>query len=69
MARDLMMWADPLRGLLERVGPENRDFLGPEMATSEAVFWIRIRRIRNKASWIQIRFRNSELRIRIQTIY
>ncbi len=28
--------ATSLRGALEGVGPENRDFLGPEMATSEA---------------------------------
>jgi hypothetical protein len=27
------MGASPLQGPLERVGPENRDFLGPEMAT------------------------------------
>jgi hypothetical protein len=27
---------DPLRGALEGVGPENRDFFGPEMATREA---------------------------------
>jgi hypothetical protein len=27
------MGANPLQGPLEGVGPENRDFLGPEMAT------------------------------------
>ncbi len=30
------MRANPFREPLEGVGPENRDFLGPEMATSEA---------------------------------
>ncbi len=28
--------ATSLRGALEGLGPENRDFLGPEMAASEA---------------------------------
>ncbi len=32
----IFMWANPLRGLLKGVGPENRDFFGPEKATSEA---------------------------------
>ncbi len=38
MARDVMilMRANPLQGSLEWVGPENRDFLGHEMATSES---------------------------------
>ncbi len=27
---------NPFRGPLELVGPENQDFWGPEMATSEA---------------------------------
>ena len=31
-----LMGANPLQGPLEGVGLENRDFLGPEMATSEA---------------------------------
>ncbi len=37
MARDviILMRANPFRGPLEGVGPENRDFLGPEMTTSE----------------------------------
>ncbi len=37
MTRNVMilMRANPFRGPLEGVGPENRDFLGPEMATSE----------------------------------
>jgi hypothetical protein len=35
-----------LRGPLEGVGPENRDFLGPEMATSEAsAIWALIQKI------------------------
>jgi hypothetical protein len=29
--------ATSLRGALEGVGPENRDFLGPEMATGETI--------------------------------
>jgi hypothetical protein len=39
MARYVMVLrrATSLRGALEGVGPENRDFLGPEMATSEAI--------------------------------
>ncbi len=38
MAWDVMilMGANPFRGPLEGVDPENQDFLGPEMATSEA---------------------------------
>ncbi len=32
----LLRRATSLRGALEGVGPENQDFLGPEMATSEA---------------------------------
>ncbi len=34
MVRDkmILMWANPFRGPLEGVGPENRDFLGPENA-------------------------------------
>jgi hypothetical protein len=32
----VLMRATSLRGALEGVGPENQDFLGPEMATSEA---------------------------------
>ncbi len=37
MARDVMilMGANPFQGPLDGVGPENREFLGPEMATSE----------------------------------
>ncbi len=37
MARDVMilMRENPFRGPLEGEDPENRDFLGPEMATSE----------------------------------
>ncbi len=31
----ILMGANPIRGPLEGVGPENRDFLGPEMTTSE----------------------------------
>ncbi len=33
MAIWILMAANPLQGPLEGVGPENRDFLGPEMAT------------------------------------
>jgi hypothetical protein len=38
MARNVMilMRENPFRGSLEGVGPENRDFLGPEMAMREA---------------------------------
>ncbi len=38
MAMDVMIWmrANSLQGQLEGVGPKNWDFLGPEMATSEA---------------------------------
>jgi hypothetical protein len=38
MAWDIMILVreNPFRGPLEGVGPENRDFWGPEMATSEA---------------------------------
>jgi hypothetical protein len=38
MTRNVMilMRATPLRGPLEGVCPDNRDFLGPEMAMSEA---------------------------------
>jgi hypothetical protein len=38
MDRDvlILMRANPFRGPLEGAGPENRDLLGPEMATSEA---------------------------------
>jgi hypothetical protein len=32
----ILMRANLLQGGLEGVGPENRDFLGPEMGTSEA---------------------------------
>jgi hypothetical protein len=32
----IFMRENPFRGPLEGVGPENRDFFGPEMATSEA---------------------------------
>ncbi len=32
----IFMGTNSIGGLLEGVGPENRDFLGPEMATSEA---------------------------------
>ena len=32
----ILMWANQFRGPLEKVGPENREFFGPEMATSEA---------------------------------
>jgi hypothetical protein len=32
----ILMGANPFRGPLEGVGPENRDFFRPEMATSEA---------------------------------
>ena len=31
-----MLRANPLQGPLEGVGPESRDFMGPEIATSEA---------------------------------
>jgi hypothetical protein len=31
-----LMWANPFRGPLEKVCLENREFLGPELATSEA---------------------------------
>ncbi len=31
----ILMWANPFPGPLEKVGPENQKFLGPEMATSE----------------------------------
>ncbi len=36
MAQDIMilMRSTPLRGPLEGVGPENQDFLGPEMAAA-----------------------------------
>jgi hypothetical protein len=38
--------SEHLRGPLEGVGPENRDFLGPEMATSEAsAIWALIQKI------------------------
>ncbi len=38
MARDVMilMGENPFLGPLEGVGPENRDFLGPEMTTAKA---------------------------------
>jgi hypothetical protein len=38
MARDVMilMRAIPFRGPLEGVGPESRDFLGPEMVTTSS---------------------------------
>jgi hypothetical protein len=36
MARMILMRANPFRGLLKGVGPENPDFLGPEMAMSKA---------------------------------
>jgi hypothetical protein len=38
MAQDviILLWANPFRGPLEAVGPENYDFLCPEMAMSEA---------------------------------
>ena len=38
LMRDIMilMRENPFRGPLEGVSPENRDFLGPEMAMSEA---------------------------------
>ncbi len=32
----LLMKANPLQGPLKVAGPENQDFLGPEMVTSEA---------------------------------
>jgi hypothetical protein len=32
----ILMWANRLQGPLEGVGPENREFSGPEMATSKA---------------------------------
>jgi hypothetical protein len=32
----ILMRANPFRGQLEGVGPENQDFLGPEMAKGEA---------------------------------
>jgi hypothetical protein len=32
----ILMQANPLQGPWKGVGPENFDFLGPEMATSEA---------------------------------
>ncbi len=32
----ILLWENPFRGPLEGVGPENRDFFGPEIATSEA---------------------------------
>jgi hypothetical protein len=32
----ILMRANPLQGPLEGVSPNNRDFLGPEMGTSEA---------------------------------
>jgi hypothetical protein len=32
----ILMQANPLQGPLRGVVPENQDFLGPEMATSEA---------------------------------
>jgi hypothetical protein len=36
----ILMRANPLQGPLEGVGPENRDFLGPETATRKAnVIW------------------------------
>jgi hypothetical protein len=31
----ILFGGNPFRGLLERVGPENRDVFGPDMATSE----------------------------------
>jgi hypothetical protein len=34
--RIVLMRANPLQGSLELVGPENLDFLGHEMATSES---------------------------------
>ncbi len=34
-----LMGANPLTGPLEGLGPENRDFLGPEMASSETDGW------------------------------
>ncbi len=39
MVRDVMilMRENPFRGSSEGVGPENQDFFGPEMATSEAL--------------------------------
>ncbi len=39
MARDVMilMWENALQGPLEGVGPENQDFVGPEMATSKTI--------------------------------
>jgi hypothetical protein len=38
MARDviILMWVNPFQGPLDVVGPENLNFLDPEMATSEA---------------------------------
>ncbi len=37
MARDAMilMLANPFRGPLEGVGPDNRDFLGPECSVAD----------------------------------
>jgi hypothetical protein len=39
MARDVMilMWANPLQGPLEGVGPENGNFLGLEMGQAKRV--------------------------------
>jgi hypothetical protein len=38
----ILMRADPFRGPLEGVGPESRDFLGPEMATNNGFARIKI---------------------------
>ncbi len=55
MARYVMvlMRADPLQGGLKGVGPGNRDFLGPEMATREAsAIWAQKSRTLGKACFI-----------------
>ncbi len=46
------MWANPFQGPLEGVGPENLDFFGPWMATSEAsAIWAPIKIMKSKASY------------------
>ncbi len=42
------MRANPLQGSLEGVDPENRDFLGPDMATSEAKMHKNVKNIEKK---------------------
>jgi hypothetical protein len=41
----ILMRANPFRGPLEGVAPENQDFLGPEKETSEAsAIWVQKKR-------------------------